>query len=385
MKVAFITPSVSRSAGGIFEVEIALAKSLRNSGCEVAVYSQRDDNTEKDLAKWGSIKVNVFPSIGPHAFRYSPLLNRAVLTSKCDIAHLHVMWMYTSVVTNNWHKTGKPYIITIHGMLEPWALKNARFKKKIVEFLYEGKCLNNATCIHAHTFKEYEDIRAFGLTNPVCIIPNGVDIPISDNVLEKPKWFQQANNRKVLLYLGRLHPKKGLENLISAWAKKKDTTKWCLVIAGWGDNNYVENLKKQTKELNQETNIIFPGPQFDNDKNRCFAHADAFILPSFSEGLPMSILEAWSYRLPVICTPECNLPEAYEKNAALKIEATQQGVEEGLKQLLLLSEENRLSMGKNGYHLIVEKFTWEKVSQQMAEVYSWIIRGGQQPQTVILN
>jgi poly(glycerol-phosphate) alpha-glucosyltransferase len=386
MKVAFITPSVSRSAGGIFEVEIALAKSLQESGCDVEVYSQTDENTEKDLVKWNSIKVNVFPSIGPHAFRYSPLLNRAVLSSNCDIAHLHVMWMYTSVVTNNWHKTGKPYITTIHGMLEPWALRNAKFKKKVVELLYERKCLENATCIHAHTLKEYSDIRSFGLKNPVCIIPNGVDIPIFNNFLEKPQWFKQTNNRKVLLYLGRLHPKKGLEALLSAW--KNTVTEhhdWCLVIAGWGDKSYTEFLRKKIIEDKQEANIFLPGPQFDQEKNRSFANASGFILPSLSEGLPMAILEAWSYKLPVLSTPACNIPEGYERNAALKILPDQNGIEKGLKKLFSLSSDTRSTMGENGYRLTIEKFTWQKIGEQMAEVYKWVTFGGEKPHNVVMD
>ncbi len=386
MNIAFITPSVSRSAGGIFEVELALGKALVSSGCNITVYGQRDENTNKDLSKWDPMEVQVFPSTGPHAFRYSPLLKNAVVNSNCELAHLHVIWMYTSIVTNHWHKKGKPYMVTIHGMLEPWALKNAKLKKKIVKLLYEGKCLANATCIHAHTYKEYEDIRSFGLTNSVCVIPNGVEIPQTGQIQEKPGWHSSVKDRKVLLYLGRLHPKKGLENLIEAWALLKAVNKnWLLVIAGWGEKPYMESLKAKTQQLHQQSNIIFPGPQFEGEKNQSFASADAFILPSFSEGLPMAILEAWSYRLPVLSTPACNIPEGYERQAAIEIKASVEGIKTGLQELFSLNAENRKEMGENGYKLVVEKFTWEKIGQQMAEVYRWLLQGGQTPKTIILN
>ena len=225
MKVSFITPSVSRSAGGIFEIELALAKTLHQLGHEVQVYGQEDENTNNDLPKWAPLKVSTYPSMGPHAFRYSPALRQAVASSDAAIAHLHVIWMYTSVVTNHWARTGKPYLVTPNGMLEPWALKNAGWKKKLVTWLYEGRCLRNAACLHANTRKEYEDIRQFGLKNPVCIIPNGVFMPDLSSAPAKPAWHPKAGNRKVLLFLSRLHPKKGLENLLRAWAASPEKRK----------------------------------------------------------------------------------------------------------------------------------------------------------------
>ena len=386
MKVAFITPSVSRSSGGIFEVELALAKALTDTGCEVEVYGQTDENTVHDLPKWNSIKVYTYPSIGPHAFRYSPALKNAIVKSDSQVGHLQVLWMYTSVVTNHWFRAGKPYIVTIHGMLEPWALNNAGWKKKIVEFLYEGRCLKNAACIHAHTYKEYLDIRKFGLTNPVSIIPNGVDLPNTMSVAEKPAWYAQAKNRKVLLFISRLHPKKGLENLLEAWATLAPQSKeWCLVIAGWGDKDYAQSLKDKTSALAIEEDVIFAGPLFEQEKHKAFTHADAFILPSLSEGLPMAILEAWSYKVPALITPACNLPEGYQANAALKIEPNPKSIATGLKELFALTDEQRHQLGTNGYELVLEKYTWDKIAEQMAEVYKWVVGGGAPPKTVLFE
>ena len=385
MKVAFITPSVSRSSGGIFEVELALAKSLTEVGVEVQVYGQQDENTQNDLPRWNAIKVFTFPSIGPHAFRYSPALKNAIVKSECQVGHLQVLWMYTSVVTNHWFSSGKPYIVTIHGMLEPWALKNAGWKKKIVEFLYEGRCLKNAACIHAHTYKEYKDIRQFGLTNPVSIIPNGVDLPDTKPVTQKPAWYGQAKNRKVVLFISRLHPKKGIENMLEAWGNLTNRQQWCLVIAGWGDNDYAQSLKDKVRNLGLEDDIIFVGPLFDQEKHLAFTHAEAFILPSLSEGLPMAILEAWSYKVPALITPACNLPEGYEAEAAIKIEPNPASIATGLQHLFALTDEQRQQLGQNGYELVLKKYTWDKIAQQMAEVYKWVLEGGPHPNTVLFD
>ncbi|KAA5548772.1 glycosyltransferase [Adhaeribacter rhizoryzae] len=385
MKVAFITPSVSRSSGGIFEVELALAKSLTAVGCEVEVYGQNDENTQHDLPRWESIKVYTYPSIGPHAFRYSPALKNAVVKSNCQVGHLQVLWMYTSVVTNHWFSAGKPYVVTIHGMLEPWALQNAGWKKKIVTFLYEGRCLKNANCIHAHTYKEYQDIRKFGLTNPVSIIPNGVDLPDTKPVTQKPAWYAQTNNRKVVLFISRLHPKKGIENMLEAWATLSQHPDWCLVIAGWGDNEYAQSLKNKVRELGLENSIIFTGPLFNQEKHLAFTHADAFILPSLSEGLPMAILEAWSYKVPAVITPACNIPEGYEANAAIKIEPNPTNIAAGLQHLFSLTDDQRQELGQNGYDLVLQKYTWDKIAQQMAQVYEWVANGGQAPATILFD
>ncbi len=244
------------------------------------------------------------------------------MSADADLAHLHALWMYNSLVISEWaQKRKRPYLITPNGMLDPWAVRNSGWKKRIAFALYERKCLHNAACIQVNSEAELDSVRAFGLRNPVCIIPNGIDLPeSSERTQAPPPWAQQVpTGNKVLLYLGRLHPKKGVVNLLNAWGQVIASDGWTLAIAGWDQLNHESELRKLAADLNLGQ-VVFLGPQFGGAKSLCYQHCDAFILPSFSEGLPMTILESWSYSKPVLMTSACNLPQGFAQQAAIQIE-----------------------------------------------------------------
>lgn len=385
MNIAFLNASISRTAGGVFEVERRLAQKLQSiSGVDIQVFGLRDKFTDADLKTWMPLIPQVHNVTGPEGFGYSSSLVPALKRSGADLLHLQVLWMYPSVATL---RVGKPYITTVHGMLDSWAVKNSRLKKAFAGTVYEKAALRKASCLHAFTINEYNDIRSFGLKNPVTIIPNGVDLPTDLSLLKKEMsiWSKEiASDRKVLLYLGRLHPKKGLINLINAW-KLSANKDWALVIVGWGDEKYENELKRLVVDLKLQNDVFFLGPQFNKQKDLCYAHASAFILPSFSEGLPMAILEAWAYRLPTLMTPQCNLPEGYEVGSAIEIEPNTESISSGLAELFSYSSKELDEMGLKGQHLVSEKFTWEKVAKQMYTVYEWILNRGELPDTVIMN
>lgn len=127
------------------------------------------------------------------------------------------------------------------------------------------------------------------------------------------------------------------------------------------------------------------GPVFDDAKKACFQNADAFVLPSFSEGLPMSILEAWSYLLPVLMTAECNIPEGFQAGAAVEVRPEVGSVADGLRSFLSLSAAERKNMGLRGRSLVEAKFSWPQIAGQMLEVYKWVLGQGPQPDCVRLN
>jgi poly(glycerol-phosphate) alpha-glucosyltransferase len=132
-----------------------------------------------------------------------------------------------------------------------------------------------------------------------------------------------------------------------------------------------------------DSEIIFFGPAFGDDKKSLLSTADAFILPSFSEGLPMSVLEAWSYKLPVVMTPECNLPEGFAADAAIRIETGAESIALGLNSLFSMSASDLQAMGAKGRALVEERFTWKTIAAQMREVYDWMLGGGATPSSVV--
>jgi poly(glycerol-phosphate) alpha-glucosyltransferase len=278
-------------------------------------------------------------------------------------------------------------------MLESWALQNAKWKKRIAALLYENQHLHGAACLRALCGAEAQSIRAYGLHNPICIIPNGVDLP---DLSETPTLQAQAfaEGRRILLYLGRLHPKKNVANLIRAWKQILNShpsarASWVLAIAGWSQDRYEQKLKHLAGNLDRAAtpelaSIAFLGPRFGMEKNECYRACSAFIMPSLSEGLPMTVLEAWAYAKPVLMTPECNLSEGFAAGAALQIGTSPEEIAAGLKQVIEMSDDDRRAMGNRGRNLVATKFLWPRIGEQMRSVYGWALGGGAVPESVRL-
>jgi glycosyltransferase involved in cell wall biosynthesis len=414
LNTTVITASASRLAGGLFSSVRRLHQTLcQEHGVNVHVYAFRDKFSDEDQALWKPLEIATFPVTGPRQLGYSPLMHQAIMASKTDVGHTHGLWMYSSVVTLNWHrKTRRPYVVSPHGMLDPWAVKNSAWKKKLAMFFYEREHLHNAACMRALCESEAASIRAFGVKNPICIIPNGIDLP-TGSVPSAPPWKDVLEpGKKVLLFLSRIHPKKGLINLLKAWAKIRKpemsngkSDDWVLAIAGWDQGGHEKELKQLATELGLEwmdiresgdggkgnkknkgaqtpCSVIFLGPQFDAAKDACYYYCDAFVLPSFSEGVPMVVLEAWANSKPVIMTPECNLPSGFQAGAALKVETTEASLVAGLNGLRGMSAEDRLGMGRRGHDLVLKQFTWSQVANQMQAVHLWILGGGAKPDCI---
>jgi poly(glycerol-phosphate) alpha-glucosyltransferase len=153
-----------------------------------------------------------------------------------------------------------------------------------------------------------------------------------------------------------------------------------LAIAGWDQGGYESELKR----LISASSVVFLGARFGADKAECYRTCDAFILPSLSEGLPMTVLEAWAYGKPVLMTSECNLPEGFAAGAALQIGTSPEQIATGLKELIELSDQDRRTIGDRGRTLASAKFSWVQIAEQMRAVYNWVLGGGATPPIVRL-
>ncbi len=400
MKVGFLSDCLSSRAGGIFEIERCLALALRKLGAEVVAWGLHDDRWQEDAPLWKGIECRLRRRLGPRMLGYAPGLVDDLVASERDLLHLQHLWMYPSLAALRWHRrTGRPYLATPNGMLEPWTLGRSRLNKRLAALAYEDAMLRNAACIQANTTKELADIRAYGLRNPVCLVPNGVDLPeLSPAPISRAA--PDRNRPRTLIYLGRLHPKKGLAGALRAWAGLPDREGWRFVVAGWDQIDHGDELRRLCRELelpfgqipagessaangepghDPEADLVFLGPVFGAAKDALLRSADAFVLPSHSEGLPMAVLEAWAYGLPVLMTPACNLPEGFAAGAALEIGTDPGSIAEGLRALLAMPEPERLALGRAGRRLVEERFTWPRVASQMHEVYQWMLGGGPVP------
>jgi poly(glycerol-phosphate) alpha-glucosyltransferase len=385
-----VLSEVSRNAGGLFYSVRWLSKALLPKGCSITVYSPFDEFSDQDAPAWSPLKIQFYHNFGP--LKSSFKLRRQLRRGKSDVLHVHGIWRDGQwAAFQHQRRAGIPVVVSPRGMLDPWAVNNSAWKKKVAGALFTNKALKSATCIHALCQSEAESIRAYGLKNPIAIIPNGVDLPA-----EVPRCSMKVGQRKKLLFLGRIHPKKGVSELISGWAgvcgKSQDAcSMWQLLIAGWDDGGHLEGLKKLADErglswTEDETDlladILFMGPRFGEEKDRLMRSVHAFILPSFSEGLPMAVLDAWSYALPVVMTEFCNIPEGFEAGAALSIKPNERSVAAGIEHLISMSDLEMLGIGQKGRALVEEKFTWDKIAQDMKEVYEWCL-GGERPKCLM--
>jgi len=379
-RLTILAGSISRAAGGVFDAMRNLAIAIkRENRYFPSVIGPRDLETDSDRTLWGDIETEALSVWGPRGFSCTPGLRKALMLNDPHVVHVHGLWMYPSVAAINWSNRTKPYIVSPHGMLDPWALNNSRMKKRISAALYENRHLRGAACIHALNEAEVSAIREYGLRNPICVIPNGVELPAESQ--ERPN-----RQSRTLLYLGRLHPKKGLPKLIEAWSlagKEMGELGWRLVIAGWDQGGHRSELESLAAKLHVNSSIGFVGPQFGAAKSDCFREASAFVLPSLSEGLPMTVLEAWSWRLPVLMTPQCNLPEGAAAGAAIVMESEVDSILAALRRLFLMNDAEREAMGLKGRLLVEERFQWPRISQQMADVYDWVLGRGPRPHCVL--
>lgn len=373
MKIAFITETLSRDSGGMFSSLLSISKELsKKEDIKIKVFGAKNKNFIKDLSEWGDLDIQGFDIVGPKKLGYLQGLKNALREFNPDIIHNNGLWTYNSLLTTNMKK---PYVISPHGMLDEWALRKSRWKKILASIFYVKKHLKKAACIHALNKEELSSIRRYGLNNDIFVIPNGVNTNISKPEM-LPLWKElKKNNKNILLFLSRIDKKKGLEVLIKGFSlvSPERSKNWEIIISGGGEKTYEESIRKLIKKLKLENKIIFTGEIDPKTKNSALHYSDALILPSYSEGMPLVILEAWANKLPVIITKECNLPESFSEGAAIKISTDPTSIAEGLENLFLMNKEQRTIMGKKGYLLVQKKFNIKMISKKFLDMYKWAI------------
>ena len=282
--------------------------------------------------------------------------------------HIHGLWeSSTAVAAEACRELHIPYVLSAHGMLEPWALRSARIKKLIYSHLIERRNVRGAACLHALTRNEAAQYRAFGAHSPIAVIANGVSLPAHSDAELFFSRFPELRGKRILLFLARLHPKKGLEWLVESWrsiaANLPDAH---LVIAGPDFEGTRPRLETVIQRKQLQGAISFAGMLRGEEKWSALSAAECFVLPSYSEGLSISVLEALGVGRPVIVTDACNMPEVEENRCGWQIPVSADSLTKALQELFSNSlAENRI-LGCRGAELIQNRYTWPQVARQMA-------------------
>lgn len=361
LSIVMVTGSLSRRAGGLFYSVRHLSHALSCQGARVSVVGVRDADTSADLEQWLPLEPIVLDRRGPAQLGYTPGLRDALRAIGPDILHQHGIWQSYSFETSRW-ATKVPTMISPRGMLDKWALENSHLKKRLAWHLWEAKNLNRACRIHALAQAEAEAISATVPNTAVTTIPNGVSPP----AFSRPTRNERAVRE--LLFLGRMHPKKGLVDLLTQWSNLPKETRsiWRVTVAGPDEGGHRQMLKDLAHQKGLEAEFQFVGPLTGKAKEEAFYRANAFVLPSYSEGLPMAVLEAWAHELPVFMTSYCNLPEGFASGAAAEIQTGHNPA--GL--LAALSRTDLTEMGRKGKRLVEEHFSWDIIAARHIDEYT---------------
>ncbi|MGE5645994.1 MAG: glycosyltransferase [Acidobacteriota bacterium] len=291
----------------------------------------------------------------------TPLRTLRAAIESAGIVHIHGIWNWHSIAAGSIAaRAGVPYIVSAHGMLDRWALRNKRWKKRLYAALVERRNLNRAACLCALTDAEARDYRAFGLRPPAAVIPNGIE-----PVAATPDAFYQRHpelkGRALVLYLGRIHHKKGVDLLARAWRRiEPDFPEARLVIAGPDPDNSVPRLKRLAPAA------VFTGMLDAELKWSALAAASLFVLPSHSEGFSVAVLEALAAALPVVITRQCHFPEVARRQCGVVIEPDETQLEAALRAQLAAPPAARRQAGLRGRALVETRYTWAAIAQQTA-------------------
>lgn len=386
LNVPFVVGGLYTESSGIARILSDLANALGAKGWPISVYTARraGASTADHLLQPPSACFSR-PARWLGRLSYSPelaaLLEKVI--PKADVIHNHSMWMlpnaYASRIAAE-HR--KPVVFTSYGYLEAWALAHSRWKKRLAGWWFQDRDLHRAACLHVNSEGEIAGLRSYGLRNPVAVVPNGVHLGAFDS-LPAPAAFRERirlpDGRRIVLFLSRMHPKKGLSHLLTAWKQlHQQFPEWHLVLAGPDDGDETRT-RQQVKDLDVEASVTFAGSLEGDVKLSALAAAELFVLPSFSEGFSMAVLEAMASRLPVLVTPGCHFPEVQDQAAGLEVSPTHEGVLEGLRVLMSCTEQERSEMGRRGRQLVESSYTWDHVADQMLDLYRWLAGRGPEP------
>lgn len=371
---ALLTATLSPAAGGLSASVPHLAHGLMLAGArEVHVIGLEDRSDPGAADGWGP-QVHVHRSAGPRAFGYAPGLAATLARLAPDVIDVQGLWKYPSLANlRHHHRFGTPYIVTPRGMLDLWSRRRSWWKKRAVRLLFEDSHLRHAACLRATAEMEADHFRSFGLKTPIAIVPNGVETP---PLIRRPRY---RGVPKRLLYLSRIHPKKGLPILIKAWARISLLhPDWELVIAGPDEIGHTAEVQNLARLLRVQR-LHWSGPIYGAAKSDLYRSADLFVLPTHAENFGIVVAEALAHGVPVITTRNAPWEALPRHRCGWWIDLEEHQLAETLNRAMGLPRPELHAMGDRGHAWVSREFGWRGIAARMLELYQWVSLGGAVP------
>ena len=392
MKVIQIVPSVAAESSGPSYSVPALCQGLTSAGCEVSLHFL--DGVPSQLAQV-PYQVTSYPrrELGLKNLGRSPAMLAGLMEVACtaDIIHNNSLWMMPNVYPS-WvvrclrrkNLNSRLKLVTApRGTLAPWSLAKGKWKKRIFGALFQYPALRLTDMFHATSEKEYEEIRALGYRQPVAIVPIGMDIPEVDVFNAEAQRRREAEvRRKRVVFFGRLHKVKGVDRLVRAW-EEVARDGWELVIAG-PDCGILEELKGLVAER-RLPRVSFVGEINGHAKYEFLAEADIYVLPSDTENFGVTVAEALASGTPVIASQGTPWQGLERERCGRWVPVGVEPLAAALKELMAISDEERVAMGARGREWIRRDFSWNGIGAKMKAAYEWLLGKGERPEWVKLD
>lgn len=378
ISVLHVVADLHTRSGGPSRTVVQLADALDKRGVQVTLVSQ-GLHSEPSIYPTRRVRVHN-PQTSSLLVLRSGLLARTAVESilaqkTVSLVHGHGLWL----PTNHWTATSAarhkvPMVLHPRGMLEPWALANGWAKKRLSMWLYQWRDIASARVLIATSESEFYSLRNLGIRQPIAIIPNGVRRDLQPN--SPPS--KSIRGHRTALFLSRIHPKKGILNLLEAWALVRPTG-WHLCIAGPDEAGHLSKVHEAIQQLRLGDCVEYVGEADDDHKSHLYSSSDLFVLPTFSENFGVVVAEALAHGLPVITTRGAPWGELVNRRCGWWIDVGVDSLCTALKEACSLADSERALMGTRAQEY-ARQFNWDAVARDTAAVYAWALGRGARPE-----
>lgn len=374
-----VLTSIEREASGPTYSVRRLAEAQAALGLDVAVYSLAERTQEQTR---NGVVYRSYARSGDNIPGIARLEASRTLAKALDAAaaqgsllHAHGLWRMPNVYPGRAaRRHNVPLVLSPRGMLGAAALDYSAMQKRLFWHIAQSGAVAPVRCYHATSQAELEDIRKFGLTAPVGILPNGIDLPdLNGSVLRA----------KQVLHLGRIHPKKGIDRLLYAWARvAEEHSDWQLRIVGPSERGHVDELQRLVGRLGLGSCICFDGPLYGAEKQAAYRQASLFVLATRHENFGMVVAEALANSTPVICTTGAPWDGLLREGCGWWVDQSPEAIATALLDGMTRTPGQLAEMGSRGRDWMRRDFGWDGVAKKMLEVYRWVTLGGEVPECV---